>query len=109
MISEEDLKKSEQSDIQEKIARIEKLLETSETPRPFELGMLLALKMGQEIREQKELGSESGKLVESWVQKYPESLVEEAIATSREFLFNSSMLTKKIKESILAKQEETKK
>ena len=60
MISEKDLEELQKIPLDERVKRVEALLETKENPRGFELGLLLALKMGQEIREKKPLGSESG-------------------------------------------------
>lgn len=106
MISEKDLAELEGIPYEERIARVEKLLENKAEPRPFELGLLLALKMGQELREGKELGSESGDLVASWVKKYPEYTVEEAIASAKEFLVNPSKLAERIKSGVQKKNAE---
>ena len=103
MISEKDLAELEKIPFEQRIERVEKLLEGKSEPRAFELGLLLALKMGQEIREGKELGSESGDLVASWSGKHPDSVVEEAIAFAKEFLMNPAKIAEKIK-SGLAKQ-----
>ena len=97
MISEEDLTKQQSIPYEERISRIEKLLEGKEKPRAFELGLLLALKMGQEIREKKPLGSTTAKMVAEWNRTYPSSLVEEAIASAKEFLMNQAKLAEKIK------------
>lgn len=97
MISEEDLTKQQNIPYEERISRIEKLLEGKEKPRAFELGLLLALKMGQEIREKKPLGSTTAKMVAEWNRTYPSSLVEEAIASAKEFLTNPAKLAEKIK------------
>jgi hypothetical protein len=97
MISEKDLSELEKIPLDERITRVENLLKDKESPRPFELGLLLALKMGQEIREKKPLGSESGDLVASWSGKHPESVVEEAIAFAKEFLLNPAKIAEKIK------------
>ena len=97
MISEEDLTKQQNIPYEERISRIEKLLEGKEKPRAFELGLLLALKMGQEIREKKPLGSTPAKMVAEWNRTYPSSLVEEAIASAKEFLTNPAKLAEKIK------------
>lgn len=101
MISEKDLAELENVPYDERIKRIEKLLEGKENPRAFELGLLLALKMGQEIREKKPLGSESGDLVASWSGKYPESVVEEAIASAKEFMLHPASIAEKIKSGVL--------
>lgn len=106
MISEKDLAELEGVPYNERIARVEKLLEGKSDPRPFELGLLLALKMGQELREGKELGSESGDLVASWVGKFSEYTVEEAIASAKEFLTNPASLVEKIKAGVKKKSEE---
>ena len=97
MISEEDLTKQQNIPYEERISRIEKLLEGKEKPRAFELGLLLALKMGKEIREKKPLGSTTAKMVAEWNRTYPSSLVEEAIASAKEFLTNPAKLAEKIK------------
>jgi hypothetical protein len=97
MISEEDLTKQQNIPYEERISRIEKLLEGKEKPRAFELGLLLALKMGQEIREKKPLGSTTAKMVAEWNRTYPSSLVEEAIASAKEFLTSPAKLAEKIK------------
>ncbi len=104
MISEKDLSELEKIPLEERITRVENLLKDKESPRAFELGLLLALKMGQEIREKKPLGSESGDLVASWSGMYPESIVEEAIASAREFMLNPAKIAEKIKAG-LQKQE----
>jgi len=106
MISEKDLAELEGVPYEERITRVEKLLEGKSEPRPFELGLLLALKMGQELRQGKELGSESGDLVASWVGKYSEWTVEEAIASAKEFLTNPAALVEKIKAGVKKKAEE---
>lgn len=106
MISEKDLAELEGVPYEERIARVEKLLEGKSEPRPFELGLLLALKMGQELRQGKELGSESGDLVASWVGKYSEWTVEEAIASAKEFLTNPGALVEKMKAGFKKKAEE---
>ncbi|SHL19078.1 hypothetical protein SAMN05720468_11634 [Fibrobacter sp. UWEL] len=108
MISEKDLAELESVPYEERITRVEKLLEGKSEPRAFELGLLLALKMGQELRQGKELGSESGDLVASWVGKHPDSIVEEAIALAKEFLTNPAKLAEKIKAGFQKKAEETK-
>ena len=105
MISEKDLSELEKIPLEERITRVENLLKDKESPRAFELGLLLALKMGQEIREKKPLGSESGDLVASWSGKYPESIVEEAIASAREFMLNPAKIAEKIKEGLKGKGE----
>ena len=104
MISEKDLAELEKIPYEQRIERVEKLLEGKSEPRAFELGLLLALKMGQEIREGKELGSTSGDLVASWSGKHPDSVVEEAIAFAKEFLMNPAGIAEKIKAG-LQKQE----
>ncbi len=101
MISEKDLNDSQNTPYEERIERIEKMLEGKESPRPFELGLLLALKMGQEIREKKPLGSTTGDMVAEWSGKYPESVVEEAIANAKQFLTNPGALAEKIKSGMM--------
>ena len=109
MISEEDLTKQQNVPYEERISRIEKLLEGKENPRAFELGLLLALKMGQEIRDKKPLGSTTASLVAGWNKTYPASIVEEAIASAKEFLTNPAKLAEKIKTEMLKASENQKK
>ena len=97
MISEKDLEELQKIPLDERVKRVEALLEKKEKPRGFELGLLLALKMGQEIREKKPLGSESGDLVASWSDKYSEYLIEEAIASAKEFMLHPGAIAEKIK------------
>ena len=101
MISEKDLTNSQNIPYEERIARIEKMLDGKESPRAFELGLLLALKMGQDIREKKPLGSTTGDIVAGWSSKYPESVVEEAIAHAKQFLTNPGALAEKMKNIML--------
>ena len=103
MISEKDLTNSQNIPYEERIARIEKMIESEEEPKAFELGLLLALKMGQEIREKKPLGSTTGDIVAGWSSKYPESVVEEAIAHAKQFLTNPGALAEKMKNIMLKK------
>lgn len=106
MISQDDLTKQQNVPYEERISRIESLLEGKENPRAFELGLLLALKMGQEIRDKKPLGSTTANIVAGWSQKYPASIVEEAIASAKEFLTNPAKLAEKIKTGMLQKKDE---
>ncbi len=103
MISEKDLTQSQNIPYEERITRIEKMIESEEEPKAFELGLLLALKMGQEIREKKPLGSTTGDIVATWSSKYPESVVEEAIAHAKQFLTNPGALAEKMKNIMLKK------
>ncbi|MBS7271467.1 hypothetical protein [Fibrobacter sp.] len=106
MISEKDLAELENIPYEERVKRVEKLLDGKNEPRAFELGLLLALKMGQEIREGKELGSESGDLVAGWNGKHPDSVIEEAIAFAKEFLTNPAKIAEKIKSGMLKAKDE---
>ena len=101
MISEKDLTNSQNIPYEERIARIEKMLDGKESPRAFELGLLLALKMGQESREKKPLGSTTGDIVAGGSSKSPESVVEEAIAHAKQFLTNPGALAEKMKNIML--------
>ena len=103
MISEKDLTNSQNIPFEERITRIEKMIEAETEPKAFELGLLLALKMGQEIREKKPLGSTTCDIVAAWSSKYPESVVEEAIAHAKQFLTNPGALAEKMKNIMLKK------
>lgn len=85
MISEKDLKAIEDLGLDEKIARVERLLDGKEQPRAIELGLYLALQMALEIRNGESLGSHSGKIVLDWTRKYPAELVEQAIPLAKQF------------------------
>lgn len=101
MISENDLKEMETLGLEEKAFRVEAMLSKKEKPRPFELGLYLALKMALELKNGQELGSTTSKIVASWMTKYPESTVEEAIALAKQFFVNPSAIAAKIKEGFL--------
>ncbi len=105
----EKLEQFEKAGFDETIARVKKRIEINEKPRSLELGILLALTVAAEIREGKELGKESGELVASWNEKYDSTLIEEAIAHSREFLLHSSNLVDKIKKELFAAEENSQK
>jgi hypothetical protein len=105
-MTEKDLAELQNIPVEERIKRIEKLLDGKESPRAFELGLLLALKMGQEIRDKKPLGSESSELVASWSGRYPESVVEEAIASAKQFLLHPAKIAEQIKAGILSRNNE---
>ncbi|MCF0216609.1 MAG: hypothetical protein HUK21_09070 [Fibrobacteraceae bacterium] len=107
MISEKDLADLEKVPFEERVARIEKMVEGKEKPSAFELGLLLAVKMGQEIREKKPLGSDTENLVASWSGKHPDSVVEEAIAFAKEFLTHPGNLASKLKEQMLKPKTES--
>lgn len=80
--------KLEVASLDENINRVDYLMEGSENPGVHALGMKLALTMAKELLEKKEVGTDSGVLVQKWMNEYPESIVEEAIKFSREFLLN---------------------
>lgn len=101
MISEQDLKEIESLGSAAQLARVEKLLEGKESPKPFELGLCLALKMAVEIQSGKELGSDSGKTVALWMQKYSPELVEQAIPLAKQFFMNPEKIAMRIREGLL--------
>jgi len=105
MISEQDLKKLEKLSLEDKIIRVEELLNGKEKPRPVELGILLALKMGAEIQHGKALGSETAEMVADWAKKYPADFVDKAVADAKDFLLNASKLTNKLHESLSVQEE----
>ncbi len=101
MISEKDLKAIEDLGLDEKIARVEKLLEGKEQPRAIELGLYLALQMALEIRNGESLGSNSGKIVLGWTRKYPAELVEQAIPLAKQFFTDPKKIANRIREGLL--------
>ncbi len=103
MISEKDLKEMESLTLDEKIARVEKLLTEKESPRAFELGLLLALKMAKEIQTGVELGSTTGSLVSGWTKVHSPELVEQAISLARQFFTAPEKIAARIREGIANK------
>ena len=101
MISENDLKEIDSLGLEEKISRVNSLLENKENPKAFELALFVALKMAQEIKTGKELGSESGKIVAAWMQKYSAELVEETIPLAKQFFTNPEQIAARIREGLL--------
>lgn len=104
MISEQDLQEMETLDLTGKLNRISSLLQGRENPRPFELGIFLALKMATEIKEGKALGEDTAPLVAEWTQQYPESVVEESITYAKEFLLHSETLKEKLRNGLLKEE-----
>ncbi len=101
MISENELKEIENLGLDEKIARVEKLLEGKEQPRAIELGLYLALQMALEIRNGESLGSHSGKIVLAWTKKYPAELIEQAIPLAKQFFTDPQKIASRIREGLL--------
>ncbi len=101
MISEKDLKAIEDLGLDEKIARVERLLDEKEQPRAIELGLYLALQMALEIRNGESLGSHSGKIVLDWTKKYPAELVEQAIPLAKQFFTDPQKIANRIREGLL--------
>jgi hypothetical protein len=58
------------------------------------LGMRLALSMAQELREHKDLGTDTAALVADWVERFGQDTVDAAIAIAREFLIRPDQLAK---------------
>jgi len=102
MISEKDLQEIESLGLEEKALRVEKLLEGKENPTAFELGLYLALKMAEEIKNGQELGSTTGKIVAGWMQKYSPELVEQAIPLAKQFFTNPEKIANRIRSGLLA-------
>ncbi len=105
MISEKDLKAIEDLGLDEKIARVERLLEGKERPRAIELGLYLALQMALEIRNGESLGSQSGKIVLAWTRKYPTELVEQAIPLAKQFFTDPQKIASRIREGLLSEND----
>ncbi len=102
MISENDLKAIENLGLDEKIARVKKLLDGKEQPRAIELGLYLALQMALEIRNGESLGSQSGKIILAWTKKYPAELVEQAIPLAKQFFTEPQKIANRIREGLLS-------
>ena len=56
--------------------------------------MRLALSMAQELKELKDLGTDTGPLVAGWVERFGQDTVDAAIAIAREFLIRPDELAK---------------
>lgn len=102
MISEQDLKEMEALPLEEKVARVKRLLDGKESPRAFELGLFLALTMTEELRNGQELGSKSGEIVAGWMKKYSPELVEQAIPLAKQFFTDPAKIAERIREGLLA-------
>ncbi len=101
MISEKDLKEIESLDLEEKLSRVEKMLENKAEPRAIELGLSLALRMALEIRNGEPLGNSSGKMVAGWMKKYPAELVERSIPLAKQFFTDPKKIADRIREGLL--------
>ena len=84
------------------LMRLDELIERTEDPEKLRagLGMRLALSMAQELREHKDLGSDTGELVAGWVERFGQSDVEAAITIAREFLVRPEELAKQFAERL---------
>ena len=92
-MSEEFRESLEAGKLEENIKRVNYLLGNSKNINAQGLGIKLALEMTLEISQGKQIGSESSKLIASWMKEHPESIVEEAIVVARQFLTNPQGLT----------------
>lgn len=102
MFTEEILKKLENDDLPAKIARVEALLAKTENPGALEMGILLSLRMGQELSEGTPLGTHTAELVVGWMEKYPHSVVEDAISHARQLLLKNTEIVEQVRKHILA-------
>lgn len=100
MISEKDLNEMEALGLDEKISRVEKLLEGKNSPRAMELGLFLALHMAKELKTGRELGSSTGKMVADWMRRYSPESVEESIALAKQFFTDSSKIAERIRREV---------
>ena len=84
------------------LMRLDELIERTEDTEKLRagLGMRLALSMAQELREHKDLGSDTGELVAGWVERFGQSDVEAAIVIAREFLTRPDELAKEFAERL---------
>lgn len=78
------------------LMRLDEMIERTENVEKLRagLGMRLALSMAQELREHKDLGTDTGELVAGWVERFGQPDVEAAISIAREFLTRPDELAK---------------
>ena len=80
----------------ETLKRLDDLISRTENVERLRsgLGMRLALSMAQELKELKDLGTDTGPLVAGWVERFGQDTVDAAIAIAREFLIRPDELAK---------------
>jgi len=89
-------KEIEQSSLDDTIRRVETLLAETESPRPLHLGILLALRIGKELREGKAPGTDTEGLVAQWTASHSNEVIDEAITFARHFLLKPQELMTQI-------------
>ncbi len=89
-------KELENSSLEDTLKRIQGLVDSTESPRPLHLGILLALRIALEMREGKEAGSETAKIVAQWTEKFDAQTIDEAVAFTRQFLLKPQELVSRI-------------
>ena len=80
----------------ETLKRLDDLISRTENVERLRsgLGMRLALSFAQELREHKDLGTDTAALVAEWTERFGEDTVNAAVAIAREFLIRPDELAK---------------
>lgn len=94
------LKDMEGSDLNASLQRIESLLAQKDCPKPLHLGIQLALRIAQEMKEGKEPGAETAMLVSTWVERYGAERVDDAVAFARQFLLQPQEVRERIEKKV---------
>lgn len=89
-------KELESSSLEDSLKRIQGLVDSTDSPRPLHLGILLALHIALEMRSGKEPGTETATMVAKWVELYGEESVDEAVTFTRQFLLKPQELVSRI-------------
>jgi len=89
-------KEIEKSSLDDTVRRVETLLAETESPRPLQLGILLALRIGMEIRDGKAPGTDTASLVASWSEDHSPEIIDEAVTYARHFLLKPQELVTQI-------------
>lgn len=91
-----DLKELEQGNLENSLQRVQSLVDSTDTPRPLHLGILLALRIAKEMSEGKDPGTDSVGLVAEWADTYGDEIVDESVVFARQFLLKPQELMGRI-------------
>ena len=96
----------ESSDLEEILERIDLLIEDEKEIKPHMVGLKIALVIADELKNGKQLGSESGNVILKYKEFLTENELEEAIAYARQFITKPEDLSTKLAEKLFPGKED---
>ncbi|HSQ42657.1 MAG TPA: hypothetical protein VLM37_10295 [Fibrobacteraceae bacterium] len=86
----------ESSGLDATISRVSALVMSTEDPKAIHLGILLALRIAEEMRAGNAPGTTTATIVANWMERYGEERVNQAVEFARHFLFKPEELMHQI-------------